>query len=298
VERLLEHMRPGVAAAGARLVSWDGLRIDVDGGGAAFTGHGHPVGHGTPVAGRSAVAKPVLFASGAAVLVRREDFWAVGGFDETYFAYYEDVDLGWRLTLSGRDVVHVPTAVVRHRGGGSASQIAPSHRSRLHERNALVTVAKAYDDLHLRSALPAALGLAAWRAGAPLGAIESARSGRDRWPPLPVSEWPGWPSLAPLEIDWHGVWRARAQVQAGRRRSDSAIVERMGQALAPVPATPAGWAALGLAFRVHELGSLFGPEPTLARAGALGAVARLFGGRARTSGRGAAARDEVAVGGD
>jgi GT2 family glycosyltransferase len=53
--------------------------------------------------------------SGAAALIRREAFEAVGGFDERlFFMYCEDVDFSWRLWLSNRRCIYVRDAVVRH----------------------------------------------------------------------------------------------------------------------------------------------------------------------------------------
>ena len=56
----------------------------------------------------------VSFASGAALVVRREAWEAVGGFDERYFMYGEDLDLGLRLWLHGYRVGVVPAARVDH----------------------------------------------------------------------------------------------------------------------------------------------------------------------------------------
>lgn len=56
----------------------------------------------------------------AAALYPRQAFLDAGGFDEEYFAYHEDVDLGFRLRLRGLKCYHVPQAVVHH--VGSASQ--------------------------------------------------------------------------------------------------------------------------------------------------------------------------------
>lgn len=57
-------------------------------------------------------------ACAAAMLVRRDAFEAVGGFDDRYFCYFEDVDLGFRLRLAGWRVLQSPDAIVAHVGGG------------------------------------------------------------------------------------------------------------------------------------------------------------------------------------
>jgi len=54
--------------------------------------------------------------SGSCVLVRRRAFDAIGGFDEAYFMYFEDVDLGYRLGTAGWRNVYVPRAQVIHTG--------------------------------------------------------------------------------------------------------------------------------------------------------------------------------------
>ena len=72
--------------------------------------------------------------SGTAMVVRRADFEAVGGFDEAYFMYVEDVDLCWRWRRLGRRVDRVPEAVLHHAIGGSSegapfAMIVAHHRS-------------------------------------------------------------------------------------------------------------------------------------------------------------------------
>lgn len=61
-------------------------------------------------------AEPISpdWVSGAFMLLRREGFAAVGGFDERYFLYYEDVDLCRRLRSSGRGIRYVPAAKAVH----------------------------------------------------------------------------------------------------------------------------------------------------------------------------------------
>ena len=76
----------------------------------------------------------VDWVSGTAMLVRREAFEAVGGFDEDYFMYVEDVDLCWRFRDAGWDVHYEPAAGVVHVIGGSSEgralrMIAAHHRS-------------------------------------------------------------------------------------------------------------------------------------------------------------------------
>ncbi|GAA2726043.1 glycosyltransferase family 2 protein [Cellulomonas aerilata] len=72
--------------------------------------------------------------SGACLLVRREAFAAVGGFDPGYFMFFEDVDLGERLGRAGWHNVYVPSAHVTHVGGTSwrerpARMISAHHAS-------------------------------------------------------------------------------------------------------------------------------------------------------------------------
>jgi len=73
-------------------------------------------------------------ACAAAALYRRDALVAIGGFDEDFFCYVEDVDLGFRLRLAGHECVYVPDAVVLHVGsastGGQHSDFAVYHGHR------------------------------------------------------------------------------------------------------------------------------------------------------------------------
>lgn len=71
--------------------------------------------------------------SGACLLARRADLEAVGGFDERYFMYYEDVDLCAAWRARGRRVRFVPTVTVRHlrgRAAAAAPGLTETHRRR------------------------------------------------------------------------------------------------------------------------------------------------------------------------
>jgi GT2 family glycosyltransferase len=61
--------------------------------------------------------------SGACMLVRRSAFEAIGGFDERFFLYCEDIDLCRRLRAAGHELRYVPDAAVRHVGGASAPRV-------------------------------------------------------------------------------------------------------------------------------------------------------------------------------
>jgi len=67
----------------------------------------------------------VFGACGASVLYRREMLDDVGAFDETFFMYYEDTDLNWRMRLRGWKVVYEPAAVVDHVHAGSSQEWSP-----------------------------------------------------------------------------------------------------------------------------------------------------------------------------
>jgi N-acetylglucosaminyl-diphospho-decaprenol L-rhamnosyltransferase len=82
----------------------------------------------------------VDWVSGACFLIGREAFESVGGFDEAYFMYAEDVDLCWRLGREGWHIAYVPAAEVTHVQGLSTDRhpyrmIFEHHRSLLRFAN-------------------------------------------------------------------------------------------------------------------------------------------------------------------
>lgn len=77
--------------------------------------------HGRPIADADNKSQEVFGACAAAALYRRDVFLEIGGFDETFFSYHEDVDLGFRLRLKGLQCLYVPHAVVYHVGAASSA---------------------------------------------------------------------------------------------------------------------------------------------------------------------------------
>jgi GT2 family glycosyltransferase len=96
----------------------------------------------------------VLFASAAAALFRRATFLETGGFDERFFMYHEDVDLGWRLWLSGYRIVTQPQSVVYHHfGAATTAAKSMNWREILGERNNIRALIKNYSPSNLTWAL-------------------------------------------------------------------------------------------------------------------------------------------------
>jgi GT2 family glycosyltransferase len=90
-------------------------------------------------------AREVFGVCGAACLLRRELFDELGGYDERYFAFYEDVDLNVRARIAGWRFGYVPEAVVWHLGNASWMAEAPqpsAWNARLVARNRISTQAK------------------------------------------------------------------------------------------------------------------------------------------------------------
>ena len=76
-------------------------------------------------------ARVVPWLKGAALAIRRTAFDAVGGFDPSYFMYFEDADLCYRLTAAGWQVHFTPATTVVHVGGASTSQYRAEMNVRL-----------------------------------------------------------------------------------------------------------------------------------------------------------------------
>lgn len=103
------------------------------------------LGAGEPQSPQHLQPTEVFGVCGAACLLRREMFEALGGYDERYFSFYEDVDLNVRGRIAGWRFDYVPDAVVWHVGNASWSAQAPrpsAWNARLVARNRLATQAK------------------------------------------------------------------------------------------------------------------------------------------------------------
>lgn len=91
----------------------------------------------------------VLWATGAALLIRSKDYWEAGGLDGRFFAHNEEIDLCWRLRIRGRRVCCVPASRVYHVGGGTLPKSNPM-KTYLNFRNNLTMLYKCLPDAELK----------------------------------------------------------------------------------------------------------------------------------------------------
>lgn len=87
----------------------------------------------------------LMWASGAALMVRREIYLTCGGLDARFFAHMEEIDLCWHIRLAGYKIAVVPSAVAYHLGGGSLPAENPK-KTYLNFRNNLLMLHKNLPD--------------------------------------------------------------------------------------------------------------------------------------------------------
>ena len=99
--------------------------------------------------GQYDTAMPVLWATGAALMVRASRYKEVGGLDARFFAHCEEIDLCWRLRIKGYEVWCIPDSRVYHLGGGTLPKGNP-RKTFLNFRNNLTMLYKCLPDGDLR----------------------------------------------------------------------------------------------------------------------------------------------------
>ncbi len=132
------HRRAGMFASQVRMA--DSPELDSAGMLIAADGSSKQRGHGQAFAAFSG-SVDALFPSGSAALYRREMLEQIGAFDESFFLYCEDVDLGLRGRWAGWECRYVKDAVVEHRYSHSAGRASPL-KAYYVERNRLCTAIK------------------------------------------------------------------------------------------------------------------------------------------------------------
>lgn len=110
---------PNCSFASKLIMANEPQKLDGEGDTYHFTGLAWRRSYGKLSASAHSVEGEVFSACGAAAIYPKEAFDQVGGFDSDYFAYVEDVDLGFRLRLEGYRCIYLPEAEVLHVGSGS-----------------------------------------------------------------------------------------------------------------------------------------------------------------------------------
>jgi GT2 family glycosyltransferase len=221
LEKLLAAARayPDVAAFGSRQMAEevDGV---VDGLGDVYhlSGLVWRRGHGRSLEPSDLVPCENFSPCAGAALYRRAALAEVGGFDEDFFCYVEDVDLGFRLRLAGYRSLYVPDAVVHHVGsattGGQHSDFSVYHG----HRNLVWTYVKNMPGWLFWAFLPAHLLLNF------VTLIHFTLSGQGRVI---------WRAKRGALAGIPGMWRKRKQLQAMRRASLADIWRVLDKRLIP-----------------------------------------------------------------
>lgn len=136
---------------GSKILNWDGSKIDFIEGSLNLYGHGYQLDSGKSVEDISddeLVDKDILFACGGAMIIKRDVFLEIGGFDEDFFAYYEDCDLGWRLWILGYKVRFCSKSICYHKHNSTSKKMNRNFVLNLYARNSLFTIYKNYENEH------------------------------------------------------------------------------------------------------------------------------------------------------
>lgn len=136
--------RPDVGMAASKiLVHEDPRRIDKVGHLIYLDGQNRGRGTGEFDRGQYDRLEEVLWPDGCAAMYRRTMLHRIGGFDEDFFAYADDAELGLRARSAGWNCLYVPTAVVRHHRASTLG-VRSSRRIELIERNRVLLAVKLF----------------------------------------------------------------------------------------------------------------------------------------------------------
>jgi GT2 family glycosyltransferase len=156
----------------------------------------------------------VSYTKGAAMIVRREIWDNLDGFDPLFFVYSEESDFCWRVWLSGYRVVFTPSATIYHIGAATSIKFKPSYLMFQQYRNQIVTVVK---NLSLKNLIKYIPGLVGFNL---------------KWVILHLSRNEPQSVLGNLRgVTWcllffNKIWAKRLLVQARRVISDEDLFER------------------------------------------------------------------------
>jgi GT2 family glycosyltransferase len=138
-----------IAACQPKILSWHNKKMFEYAGAAGgwLDKYGYPFAKGRVFdvceedKGQYDTIEPIFWASGAALFIRSSVFHSVNGFDEYFFAHQEEIDLCWRIQLSGYHIYSCPASIVYHVGGGTLPK-SNSLKTKLNFRNNRIMLSK------------------------------------------------------------------------------------------------------------------------------------------------------------
>jgi GT2 family glycosyltransferase/glycosyltransferase involved in cell wall biosynthesis len=226
---------PVVGAVASKVLDWEGERVDFIGAGLTWFGMGYKPFTGEVWDAQMPETDDVLFGTGSAMFVRRSVYDELGGFDERFFMFFEDVDLGWRLNLAGYRYAYAPLSIAFHKHHASMSSFGSFKETYLLERNALFTLYKNVGADSLGELLPAAMALAV-RRGVARGALDSTafdirKPGGDDVQTVEVAKETaaGLFAIDQFVAELPSLKASRDRIQADRRVSDTRIWRLFGE---------------------------------------------------------------------
>jgi GT2 family glycosyltransferase/glycosyltransferase involved in cell wall biosynthesis len=252
-----------IGCIASKVLDWDGVNVDYVDAGLTWFGMGYKPLAGSPDDGSHEAESDVLFPTGSAMVLRAALFQQLGGFDERFFMFYEDVDLGWRMNLLGHRVRYVPTSVVFHRHHATMNKFGSYREWYLLERNALMCLYKNLEQSTLERVLAPAMALAI-RRSLVAGEADSTlldlqrTAGGDGQPDATVSKrsLSGAYAIDGFLEHLPSLTGSRDELQRRRLRSDRQLAPLMRQPMEPALSAPhylAGYQSLVEAFELADL---------------------------------------------
>ncbi len=150
--QLLNYSTTKLAAITGTVLNYDGSRFESQGLKFYYSGKCNNISNGQPFSTTNLLhfssPHPIWGASAALTLYNRKIFTKLGGFDEDFFAYEEDVDLSLRLHNLGYKTLYVPQALSYHLGGATSYRMG-NFRHRMDAKNWIYIILKNYSTFNL-----------------------------------------------------------------------------------------------------------------------------------------------------
>lgn len=137
---------PDAASLAVKMLNYYKRDIIDDCGDFVKAGGGSPLarGHGEKDTGQYDKPEHIFGPCAGAAFYRPQVFNDIGFFDETFFAYYEDIDFSFRMQLAGYKCLYQPKAVCYHKRGGTSSVATHGFQTEMCERNLVLMRVKNY----------------------------------------------------------------------------------------------------------------------------------------------------------